>query len=317
MKRIYMSEFCNFVSLKRYPLAVGTVFVTSFMILLFVCFNSYARNEKTIKGTIYLGGEIFGKVNLESKKWEAVYKGLNRIYCEFPNFVKENIFILETQGIQIEYFDAARDEFTFIAKGIKPLYVPEVGSIFFYKDRLGLFQKVLEVSEEEKLVADNVYFSVYPAQPEMRYYGPPPIRISNEEIAYYNTDKKIEIYNFIKKKSRVLDVTGYEPFSFYANKNSIVCKNIADEGLYFVNVLTSAQEKIIIENPKAVESGVVSVSDYDCLFYSKHRSWPFWEAEYKDTYIYWVEDKKEEIFCKNDDISYGLYMDHQSKGRDK
>jgi hypothetical protein len=307
MKRIYMSEFCNFVSLKRYPLAVGTVFVTSFMILLFVCFNSYARNEKTIKGTIYLGGEIFGKVNLESKKWEAVYKGLNRIYCEFPNFVKENIFILETQGIQIEYFDATRDEFTFIISGVAPLYIPEVGSIFFYRNKQGLFQKVLSDNSTEMFITPNVYFGSSSNRREEMYHGPPPIKISSEEIAYYGKDKKIEVYNYIKKKFRTLAVTGFEPLAYYDNKNSLICRNTLNESLCFVNTTSSNTEKISIYNPKLVQSGIISISNYGCLIYSKYRSWPFWEGEYKDTYIYWVNDKREEMTIENCDTSYGLY----------
>lgn len=285
------------------------IFIIVFFIELCGCGYAETKDEKVIKGMIYLGGQIFGKVDLESRKWEAVYTGSGAIYCEYPNVVNKNLFILETKGFQIEYFDALLNKFTFITLGIKPVYVPEINSIFYYKDREGLFKKILDGEKEEVFITDDIYAVALYIQPKVLHYSNPPIKISHEEIAYYNKNSRIEIYNFITKTFRVLDLINYEPYTFYTNKNSLLCRNKVDKKFYFINPATSIKEGINIKNPNLVESSVIAIDDYDCLIYSKFRGGPFfWESEYKDTYIYWVSEQEEEKFIENDDVSFGVYI---------
>ena len=273
-----------------------------YLILPLICNNAIAQDAKGMKGAIYLGGEIFGKINLESRKWEAVYKGAGHVYCAFPNAISNNLFILETKGSQVEYFDVLSNKFTFITEGVDPLYVPEVESVFYYRYNQGLFQKSLEGNQEDKLITDNIHFS-----PDLIQNSP--IRISSEEIAYYTKDKRIEIYNHVNRRRRFIGVVACEPVAFYANKNSLICKDKTDKNIYFVDIISSNKEKLFISNSEFIGFGIVAIDGYKCLVYSKNRiGLRFWENEYKDAWIYWVDSKKEEMFLKNTDISSALYV---------
>jgi len=259
-----------------------------------------AEEKQMIKGTIYLGGEVFNKIDLNTKKWEVIYGGATSEGFRgfrYPNILNNDLLILCTGNKLIQYFSLKDKKFVPVTEGVKPVYVQEINSIFYYKyfyhnSKEGLFQKKLDGSGQEEFITDNIYGVL--------------VKISPSEVAYYSKDKKIEIYNFINKTFRTIDITGYNPWAFYAKKNSFICREEDDKSFYFVNIATLEKEEINIKNPNLIKWCIIPVEDYNCLIYSKIRV--VFIAEYEDMYIYWIDRKKEEKYLKNFGITSGVYL---------
>ncbi len=246
-----------------------------------------------LKGKIYYTvSNKFREIDLATRKRREVYKGPDLHILGGIDAIDNNLFIIRRNGI--EYYDLQNNTFKFIVgRGDSPLYIKEINSIFFYKYMKGLFLKNLDKDTPEELITERIggFFHV---------------KVSPSEIVYYNTDKKIEFYNFLNKTFRTLHITGYEPWASYPKKNSLICRNQEDKSFYFVNISTLEKEKIEIDKPNLIKWCIVPVEDYDCLVYSKIRV--VLMAEYEDMYIYWVDEKKEQKYLKDVFIHFGTYV---------
>jgi hypothetical protein len=284
----------NTQDLKMHKKMRNTV-LFSFIFFLAILLNyNNTEGKQMIKGTLYLGGEVLNKIDLNTKKWELVYGGATPEgfgWFEYPNILNNDLFILCTGNISIQYFNLKDKKFVSITKGERPLYIKESNTLIYYKYKEGVFRKTLGDNGQEEFVTNNIYGLL--------------VKISPPEIAYYNKDKKIEIYNLSNKTFRILDITDYNPWAFYSKRNSLICKSEKDNNFYFVNVSTLEKEKINIKNPKLVKWCVIPVEEYNCLVYSKIRV--VFIAEYEDMHIYWIDEGKEELFLKNNQITSGVY----------
>ena len=90
------------------------------------------QDKAMVEGKIYyVVSNKMIEMNLATKKERIIYKaeGIQILNC--LNVVNDDLFILERRGI--EYYDVKKNNFKFITRGISPLYVQEINSIFYYR----------------------------------------------------------------------------------------------------------------------------------------------------------------------------------------
>jgi len=281
------------------------------MLLFSSCERPGKLHSIILKGQVYLGGKIFTSLDLETKDMQPLYNGTELVPTYYPNFVSTDLFIVETireEGMQIEYYNVKTEKFSLITKGIRPLYVSENNTLYYYKyeGRRGVLLKmILDGNNINELVSSDVYVATNDEFILQYDYPPAPLRVSQEEFVYYTKAKTIKIYNFINENSRIINVSEYVPYAYYSRKKALICQNKKDKLLYFIDIFSGDAEKLSIGPswammPRAT-SGIIPIEEYECILYSKSS---FFERI--DTYIYRVKDRKEERYLKRELLTQGI-----------
>lgn len=272
--------------------------------------TSFGFAGEVTAGGNMLKGKLFYTISnkiveadIATKKQTVIYKGSDLEIFGSIGIISDKSFVVERQGIEI--YDVTNASFRKMCQGEKPLYIKEINSIFYYK-KDGLFQKNIATGGVELFITDNIYAYSPAIQSNVIYYPYPTIKISSSEIAYYNRNDKIEIYNFMLKSFKTIEITHFIPWAFYATTNSLICKNESDGSFYFVDIVTSEKEKINIDNPNLIKWCIIPAESINCLFYSKIRV--FFMGEYEDMYIYRISQKKEQLYLKDTYIHSGAYL---------
>lgn len=279
-------------------------FIIMFLFFIIVLSGCIKNSEKKLSGKfIYVLSNKIKEIELNNRQNKFIYQGNKLFIIDEVNRLNNQELLFELENLEVSdmfvaSFHLANKKLNMICQGVRPLYVKQINSVFYYKwDKKGLYKKSLDANESEHFITENIY----------THLCPPPVQISSSEIVYYTKEKKIGVYNFQDETFRILDVTGYIPWAFFKSKESLICRNEANEYFYFINVDTLEIEKINIWMPKLVKWSIIPVEKYNCLIYSKVRMFSWSETE--DMYIYWVDNKKEQKYLKDTKIDSGVYID--------
>lgn len=262
-----------------------------FQLIILGCVNS----QTIIKGNIiYTVANKIELIDLESKKSKTLYRGSTDNIYNYLNIVSDKIFLVETyniiRGFQIEIIEISSGQVKLEAQGSKPLYIPELDTLFFVRGNK-LCVKKIGIADIH-IINENVH-----------QFSKPPIRTSEYEIAYYNKDNKIEIYNFNNKTIRVINnVEQCLPWAYIDSKKSLVCNSQINDNYHLINLNNPRiTEKL---NIKGLSENIIVTNDYKYLIYSKVG---FSLAERQNMYLYSMDDQKQFKYMNNITIVSGIY----------
>lgn len=261
--------------------------------------------NRIIRGTIYYANSSnkLRKIDLLNKERSIVYEVPRYQGLDYPNKVAPGEILLErVQGL-IQTVNINTKNVRKICEGTKPKYIEDINTVFYYKWNSGLYQKKLDKGNSEIYITGNIHTN-YESEYQYEYiYAHHPVQISKSEIAYFGKNNQIQVYNYIDGTIQDLEIYGYEPWAYYNKANAIICKNISDKQIYFVNLDTLQTTRLNLRNPSRC---IIVVDAYNCLIYSK-KAFGF-HVETEAMYIYWVDDEREQKYMDDVILGNGFYM---------
>ena len=236
------------------------------------------------------------EIDLSKKKRSLLYEANQSNIYNYLNWKGNNEYVVENyhiiKGYQIEVIDITNGRNKVLAKGSRPLYL---GGKIIYIDGNELLIKPVAVEQVPKILSKDVH-----------KYSKAPLRISDREVAYYDFNNKIAIFNLDNGATHSLGKTHCIPWAFIPVINSFVCKSEKNGAFYLLNERSDQNlEKMFIDGAKlGVRENMIISADGKHLIYSKVRKISL--SEKQDVYLYDLTQKKEFKYLDDVTITSGV-----------